>query len=307
MGRVSTGAALVVFAVLVVGCGPRVAHAQTLSLAYVKGDHYQYKVHVVSDNTINMGGPGTIKFDLTATETVAVRSVDSAGVADVNVSLSKVTVKTSFGDGKNMTSTTTTTTTVPDVTLKIGPDGRLQGADVAGMSLGFMGGMSGGPSLISAVLPETAVRPGDTWSKDYDQANPGGTGSVHVTTKSKYLRDETIKSVNAAVIETTSTASINLTMDLGALMPKGPSMNPSPINGGPPTGAIPSGKLTVKGTVDSDTTSWIDASAHRMLKTQMHGKYDMTTSFDMPPDASTHIPFTAVGVKGTQQVSLDPA
>jgi hypothetical protein len=108
------------------------------------------------------------------------------------------------------------------------------------------------------------------------------------------------------VIETTSTASINLTMDLGSLLPKGPSMNPAPIVGGPPAGAIPSGKLTFKGTVDSDTTSWIDPSAHRIVKTQMHGKYDTTASFDMPPDASSPIPFTGLGVKGTQQLSLDP-
>lgn len=310
MGRVSTGAAFVLFAVVVAGCGPRVAHAQALALAFAKGDRYQYRAQVVSDNTINFAArPVTIKFDMAATETVTVRSVDSAGVADVNVSLTKVTIKTVSGDGKS-TSTTTTTTTLPDVELKIGPDGRLQSADVGGASLGlgFMTGMSGGPGLISAVLPDTAVKPGDTWSKVYDQPNPRGTGSVHITTRSRYLRDETLKGVNAAVVQTASTTAIEITMDTSALLPKFPSTNPSPITDAPIAGPMPAGSITIKGTVDSDTTSWIDPSAHRMLKTQMHGKYDMTTSVGIPPDASgAHMPITTFAVKGTQQMSLDPA
>jgi hypothetical protein len=301
--RLTIGIALVFVAVLALACGPRVAHAQLLTLAYAKGDHFTYKLHMTSDNTFTGFMPGSFKFDVTATETVNVQSVDSAGVADLKVSLTKVTMKFTMSSSQS-TSTTTTTTTYPDIEMKIGPDGHL--VSVGGQTMGgtFMSGLSGGPSLISAVLPSTSVKPGDTWSKDYDEPVPSGGGTIHITTKSKYVRDESVKGVNAAVVNTTSTETLNLTLDSSAFGPVGTGGQMSP---GAPTSPNAPQSISVKVTITSDTTSWIDPAGHRMLKTHGTSKYDGSVTINMLQDPSAHAFVTSLGIKGSQQLTLDPA
>jgi hypothetical protein len=304
MRRVSWGAAIAVFGVLLAGCGPRVAQAQALSLTYSSGDRYQYKLHMTSDSAINFGGmPATFKTDLSAIETVTVKSVDASGNADVGVALTQVTMKSVGGDAQNPSSTTTTISHFPDITLKVGPDGRILSVNGVSSAFGLMTTINGGPGFVSAVLPDNPVKPGDVWSKDYDQPNPGDPGGAHITTKSKYLRDETLKDVKAAVVETTSNLSFDLTMEPGAL---GPPIPDSPQSGipGVPSGAIGPGSFEMKGSIDSVTTSWIDPAKHRMLKTQMHGTYDLTTSINTPPDMRNHMVVTSVGLKGTQKLDL---
>src|SRR5260370_37510422 len=109
----------------------------------------------------------------------------------------------------------------------------------------------GGGLFVISVLPSNAVKPGDTWSKDYDKANPGSKGSVHLTTHSTYLRNEPLNGVNAAVVETASSGSIDVTL-------------------GPAGGAAPSGAFggSIKGTMTSDVTTWLDPGGHRILKTR---------------------------------------
>jgi hypothetical protein len=138
-----------------------------------------------------------------------------------------------------------TTTGMPDITtaITVAADGRILSLDgkqvPAGNPLLATTGV-GASYFVTAVLPTGAVKPGDTWSKDYTQ-NPGGSGAIKVTTHSKYLRDESLNGVRAAVVETISNASIDMT-----------------------TGG--SGGLSMKATETSDVTSWIDSSSHRVLK-----------------------------------------
>jgi hypothetical protein len=301
--RLAFSSVLVFVAVLALACGPRVAHAQLLSLSYAKGDHYQYKLHLTSNNKVDSGlTPTTVKFDLSATESVSVLSVDSAGVADARLSLSKVTMKVGFTAAGNTTETTTTTT-LPDIDAKIGPDGRVS----VGTPNGFMSGMNGGPSFSSAVLPDTAVKPGDTWSKDYDVPLRVGSGSVHITTKSTYLRDETVKGVSSAVVETKSTASLTLTIDPSAFIPTATGGQGSASGGAQPTGAGASGSFTIKETIASDTTSWIDPAAHRILKTRDTSKYNGTVTVNMAADPTAHAFVTSFPINGSQTLTLDPA
>jgi hypothetical protein len=283
---------LALVALVLVACGSAPGHAQTLTLAFTQGAEYHYTFHTTSDDTVDAGMMSTpIKVDLTAKETAKVNSVDSAGVADISLTLTGVTVKTTTAGTQT---TTTTTAPLPAVDLKIGRDGRVVSVNGKDMTP-FMLGASGGPNLISAVLPDTAVKPGDTWSKSFDQPDPFGKGTVHVTTNSNYLRDEALKGVNAAVVETTSTETFDLTMDG---FPSAPTTTP---------GGSMGMSTTLKGTVKSDVTTWIDPAGHRILKSLMKADVAMTMTMVGPSSSAPAAGTGTFSIKGTQTLDLEPA
>jgi hypothetical protein len=290
--------ALVVFAAI--ACGPAVAHAQSLALAYHSGDSYKYALRSTATETVDSGATTMpINFDLTGSETVTVKSVDSSGAADLSIELSHLTVKSSTGGVSN----TTTGIPIPSIEMKVAADGRIlsvNGNVLGGSPFSMFSGTGG--IFMSAVLPDNAVKPGDTWSKDYEQANTMGTGTIHVTTKSKYLRDESVKGVSAAVIETTSTATVNITIDMSRILAGTGSSTPV-MPGGPVT------NLTIKGTSTSDVTTWVDPSGHRVLESHMTGTTDATMTMQMTATAGTTLPGLTgpFSIKGTQTLTLDPA
>ena len=284
-------------AIFAVACGAT-AHAQTLALAYKGGDTYRYAIHSIVNETVDavaMAIP--LKLDLTATETVSVKSVDSSGTADLSIALSNVVMKSVTGTVTN----TTTGTQIPTISIKVAADGR-----VLSVNGNAMGGnpftLPGGGAFISAVLPDTAVKPGDTWSKDFDQANPVGTGTIHVTAKSKYLRDESLKGITAAVVETTTSGAIDITIDMSTALPKLQSGSPTPTL---PIGAPQS--LSLKGTMTTDITSWIDPSGRRVMKSHKTGTTNATITFvggTGPAMPGLTGPFT---MKGDETTDLSPA
>lgn len=233
----------------VAACGSfGVAQPHTLSLAYKAGDTYNYKIHVSSKQTATMSVMSIpITLDLTAKETVSVKSVDSAGVADLSVSLSQLTMKTVTNGVTNTTTGIPTST----VDVKVKPDGTMVSADGTDLTGGggpltaFSG--IGGGFFVTAVLPDHAVKVGDKWSKTYDQAFTSAGGKMHVVSDSTYLRDETVNNVSAAVVETKSTGTIDF--------------SESPLTSG---AAAPS--FTLTGNFTTDVTTWIDPNGHRVVK-----------------------------------------
>ncbi len=96
-----------------VACGAVPAEAQTLALAYRSGDTYGYTIHSVDNEAMGQGTTAVpIKFDLTAHETVTVKSVDSSGTADLSIALGAVTMKSSTAG----VTTTVTGAPLPSVT-----------------------------------------------------------------------------------------------------------------------------------------------------------------------------------------------
>ena len=282
---------LILVVLFAFACGAVPAQAQTLSLGYHSGDTFKYLFQSTTKQTLATSGmtvPADI--EMSATETVKVKSVDSSGTADLAITLGNYNVKSSTAGVTN------TTTGIPDTTLDVtvAADGRVLSMDghqfaSADPFLVFSG--LGGGFFVSAVLPSSAVRPGDTWSKSYDQANPGGTGTVHMTSQSKYLRNESIQGVNAAVVETTSIGSMDMTL------------------GAPATGAAASapGGLSIKGTVTSDVTTWIDPSTHRLLKT--HSTETNNGTLNMGASASSGLPGLSgpITIKGSGTSDLTSA
>lgn len=285
---------LTLVALFAFACGAVPAQAQALSLGYHTGNTYKYAYHSATKQTIVAAGlslPADV--ELSANEAVSVKSVDSSGTADLAITLSNLTITSTTGG------VTTTTPGMPDTTIDVtlAADGRvlsLNGNQFAGSNpfLAFSG--MGGGFFVTAVLPSNAVKPGDTWSKDYDQAIPGGTGSagaIHVTSHSKYLRNESLNGVNAAVVETTSSGSVNMTLEI-------------PASGAATTGP---GGFSISGTVTSDVTTWIDPSGHRVLKTHATETNDGTLNLGSSFSAALPGLTGPITIKGTGTTDLNPA
>ncbi|MHB8588241.1 MAG: hypothetical protein ACYDA0_05215 [Candidatus Dormibacteraceae bacterium] len=222
--------------------------------------------------------------EISAGEAVEVKSVDSSGAADLAITLTNFTIKSTTAGVTN------TVTGIPESTMdvNIAADGRILSLDgnqdMAGNAFLAFSGMGGG-LFVTAVQPSHAVKPGDTWSKDYDQANPGGTGSIHITSNSKYLRDETLNGVSAAVVETTSTGSMDFTLGASGLA---------------------GFKGSIRGTLTSEVTTWIDPNSHRVLKTHASETNDGSMTFDVSSitRAGRAGPIT---MKATATTDLTPA
>jgi hypothetical protein len=286
---------LALVAVLAVACGVAQVQAQTLKLAYSKGATYTYKMHMTMDETVVIASISEpIQIDMTATETETVDSVDSSGVADITVNLTNMSMKTTV-----MGTSSTTTTAVPASHMKLAPDGRVLSFNGLSFSGGSPFGAAGAGGPGSAVLPDGAVKPGDTWSKSYDQDNPLGTGTVHITTTSKYLRDEKVNGTQAAVVQTNVKTPMDMTIDFSKFGQMTGSANPIPLPG--------IQGMTIQGSQVADITTWLDNSAHRMLKTTMSDKIDASFSFVMAPGTTFPGPTGPYSIKGTQTMDLTPA
>ena len=284
---------LTLLALFALACGAVPVQAQALSLGYHAGDTYKYTYHSATKQTVTAAGvslPADI--ELSANEAVSIKSVDSSGTADLAITLSNFAVTSTTGG------VTTTTPVMPDTTIDVtlAADGRilsLDGNQLAGSNpfLAFSG--MGGGFFVTAVLPSNPVKPGDTWSKDYDQANPGGTGStgaIHITSHSKYLRNEFLNGVNAAVVETMSSGAVNMSLEF-------------PASGADLAGT---GRFTIAGTVTSDVITWIDPSGHRVLKT--HATETNAGTLNLG-SLTTALPGLTgpITIKGTGATDLNPA
>jgi hypothetical protein len=284
---------------LVAACGSvGVVEAHSISLAYKAGDVYKYKFQMALKYTI--GGEGmSIPLDISlgAKETMTVKSVDSRGMADVSVIVSDASLKMTVN---GTTNTTTTPTSIVD--MKITPDGRIVSIDGSAFGNSSPLGMTGYQvGLVTAILPDTPVKPGDSWTKTYDQPNPFGPGSSSATTNSKYLRDEKVGSVNTAVVESKVTANLTISIDASSVSGQsGTSVFPS--MGG--SGGLQS--ITITGRSVSDVTSWIDANARRVVKTHSSGTVDATMAINMAAGSTTPGLSGPITFKGTQTLDMTP-
>jgi hypothetical protein len=285
---------------LVAACGAFGSQAHSISLAYKTGDTYKYGFHLVMKYTIAASGMSIpLNMDLGAKETVSVKSVDSSGTADLSIDISNISVKTSM----NGTTNTSTTNTGGTLEMKVAKDGRV--LSVNGNAFGNstalpgMTGTQGG--VVSAILPDHPVKPGDTWTKTYDEPNPLGTGAIQATSNNTYLRDESVGSVKTAVVESKVTTNLDMTVDLSSMF--GETGTP------PPTGAAAGAQtLSIKGTSKSDTTTWIDTSTRSIVKTHSSGSVNATLTANVPASsASTPGLSGPITFKGTQTLDLIPA
>ena len=258
--------ALAVFLLAACGPTPAATPGHSLDLAFHKGDVYSYSFHATLRESFDGGTQETL--NETAHETYTVMSVDTGGTADLRLAVSSF----DFTSTPDQITVPPGVSPNPTIDMRVGADGRVLTQDL-GITTG--GGISWG------VLPGTAVKPGDTWSKDYDTTVTGYAGNNHLITSSRYLRDESFEGAHAAVVETR----IGMT---------------SKFTGGP--AAANDTKVTTEGTSTWTVTTWIDLDAHRILKSHTSGSFDQTGTFDAP----SMPPPTVISLKGDSNTDLLP-
>ena len=295
---------LALVALFALACGALPVHAQALSLSYKSGDTFNFRIHSVLKEAASAGGLNLpVDIEMSAHETVKVRSVDAAGTSDLTITVSNLSVKTTSNG------VTSTPTGIPDssIEVKVTSDGRVENLSGTGSDSNpftMLTNVEGG--FFTAVLPGAAVRPGDSWSKSYDQKAPEGSSSSHITARSKYVRDESVAGARAAVVETNSTTTFKFTTGGGSVKPvTGANGSPEPSIA---NGDLQDGSLS--GTIVSDVTSWIDPGGHRVVKSHQAStsNLSMKMTFTLPPGTPAMPGMNgAFSIKGTETTDLDPA
>jgi hypothetical protein len=246
-------------AVVLGGCGvplptalaPGAADAIQLSLQFKAGTTLHYDLGATSDNVTGIGvQPQRFSDTLSADETDHVISVARNGnaVEDVVVSNPKVSDLPLTGPSRTMR-------------LTVAPDGQV----IAGSLKSSL------PARTTTVpvfatralveLPDGPVRPGATWNRTVTAETSGLSLVLMYDTRSRFDRVETVGGTRAAVIVTTAM------FDLGAVAP------PSPT---------PSDGLTMKftGSADVTTTSWLDLTAHQLIRTEWKANVDASLTVE---------------------------
>jgi hypothetical protein len=193
-----------------------------------------------------------------------VLSVDQSGVATV-----RMTVKT--------LSATADAQPVPPsalpvcrTTLRVAPDGRILGS--SGLPPGSY--PDGLPSITSfdqltPLLPDQPVAIGDSWSKSYEQPWPLGDGSLRVNSASSLVGHQQVGSMQTAVIETTWTMPLDLSVDIRKVAKAlGESDLGFPIDR--------DAKLLYTGELKFNETSWFNPADGRLVSSSGGGRFSIT-------------------------------
>ena len=130
-----------------------------------------------------------------------------------------------------------------------------------------------GSSQITPILPDRTVKPGDSWTKSFDQANPFGRGGLHYTAHATLLRYETVGRHKTALIRTSLSSPIDMTIDLDKL---------DRFVGRPPASSVglPAGaSVDYTGSATLRSTSWLDTVTKQMVRSSASARLGMTMVF----------------------------
>lgn len=292
---------------LVVSC---TFHSDThlLSLTFSKDQQSRYSFHLLSSQTVDTHGVSqTSSVDIRAIATQTVVSVGPGGIADVTLTLSNVHMKTT---AEGQTSEADLDASFPFQEVSLAPDARQLTIDRVGIAatspLGEAG-EAGAP--VWSVLSSGTVKVGDSWTRDYDQANPLGSGTVHMKTTSTYVRDEIVDGAATAVVDTKSKAWLDFTID-SAKLPSTTYMQPPQTQTG--AAGVVQRTITlvtstqVMGSTTSEVTTWVDVNAHRVVKTQMSGAIKGTLVLVVAPVAALSGTEGPYPITGSRTLTLDP-
>jgi hypothetical protein len=292
--RIAGFSLLVVLTGVMTGCassglslGP---HAIKLVLAFKQGQVYRYNVSfTLNGSTTTAAQSVPTNASMTATEVMTATSVDNAGIATIDITLENATM-TINGRSTPLTGAPT------HLQMKVGRDGRI----VSGGALA--GGAGAAPSIpgtnqLTPLLPDHDIKPGDTWTKQVEQPNPFGTGTISASTTNKYLRDQAFNGHQDAVIESKSTVPLNLTFDY-ATMARNLGLT-SQLSRFPQLASL---QVTYSGSATGDTTAELNKATGEMDATHMIASFEATMTFvgsAGSPRAGQTIPF-----KGNLTVDL---
>jgi hypothetical protein len=273
------------------GSGTGSAYALQFSKAHA-GDTYRYHMTMAMDMTMSakeLGGSQPLRATTDMVMTFRVDSVDSDGVAMVDFSTSNGTVES---NGAKQS--------VPDshITMRIAPDGHV--VSINGNPLSPRVPLNGGflGDQLTPILPPHQVKPGDTWSKDYQVPFPFG-GSVKYSSDNRFLRYETLDGARAAVIRSEVAAPMDSDLNFSALA----------ALFGRSSGDLPPGwndvKMHLGGRLSSIGTSWVDLTTGRWFKTQSTGLVDMEIRVENLPLETAGVTEDTILVAGKVDVTIE--
>lgn len=230
---------------------PQTTDALQLSLQFRAGTTLHYGLVVTSDNVTGIGvQPQPFSDEVRADETDHVVSVAQNGDAVVDIVVSNPKVSSLPATGPSQT-----------VRVTVAPDGQI----VAGSLKSALPARTTTVPIFATRelvdLPRGPVRPGTTWNRTETAETTGLPLALVYRTRSRFDRVETAGGTRAAVIVTTAT------FDLGAVAP------PSPTS---------SAGLTMKftGSADVTTTSWLDLTAHQLIRTEWKANVDASMTVE---------------------------
>lgn len=196
--------------------GGESANAKPLALSFTQGQTATYAIHMTMDGQMSseLFGQMPLQMDMSQVQTWTVRSIDSDGVATIEVTTSELS-----GVVNNAP---LPATAVPPIEIEVAPDGRVISA--GGLALGGAGQTQGfgfpGSSQLTPILPDEGdrVAPGDSWEKEFSQEFPFGEGTIEYTASSTYQRNEDVNGRQAAVIVTELTVPMDFTLRFDELI-----------------------------------------------------------------------------------------
>jgi hypothetical protein len=279
--------ALAVAVVLVVAAGvvafaitrSDTAEAQPLALSFTQGQERTYDVHQTMDANISspLFGDQPLSMDVSQVVGWKVVSVDDAGTATIEVTVSDMS--------GTLNGTEAPSAPALPIEIRIAADGRVLSA--GGLALGAaetQGFGFPGMGQLTPILPDDgdAVSVGDTWDKEFSQDFPFGDGTIDFSATSTYVRNETVNGREAAVIETQMTVPIDATLNLAELLDAlGPEVTGA--TGAAGLAQLGDGSIAYLGRGTFTQTSFVDLDARELLKTQSHGRFDISMTFEGIP------------------------
>jgi hypothetical protein len=261
------------------------------ALSLNQGESYTYMLSMTFNGSASAAGQ-EVPFSLIGSETFTwkVDSVDANGVATITMSFQGVS---STINGQRAPQA------IPDpIQIQVAKDGRILTAG----NLAFAGGTDAGPAFLGAdqitpLLPDHPVKPGDTWTKSFDQEFPFGGGKLHYESRNEYLRDENVDGVTTAVIATRMDIPLDLTVNMDKVLAVAGESDPS----------IPKGaKMIFSGSMNFTQTSWFDRAHGSLVKGSIAGTMDMSFEFKGLPQ-SPGFPNGKLGFKGDMTIQIQQA
>lgn len=235
-----------------------------IALQFVEGESMRYRMSMELRGRIAAPGmeeQGVI-VAMDATVGMDVVSVDSSGVADVDVSLDRMQVRV---NGRRVQ--------VPAQggRMRLAPDGRILEGGFLSDSVSSSGAGVPGLDQFAPILPEGEVAAGDTWSKEFAVPVPFGDGGITLRTTNTLLRYQKVGGQRAAVVVSHIDAPFDFNVPLSEL-------SEFVGEGGPTEGVV-----AYDGSMVLDMTATVGTADGTMIDSETDGTFEIRMSFHGTP------------------------
>jgi hypothetical protein len=293
--RIRRPIALALVVVLLAGVGSYLflsrrssAGGTAFALSLSRDKSYRYAVHMGMQGTMSMQGQQQpLNMQMDQTISWRVESVDGDGTATVAVTTEIVSGQY---NGQPMPAMPPQTTRI-----RVAKDGRmLSVGNLTLTSATDFGSFMPGTDQFMPLLPDHPVDVGDSWTKKFDQDLPFRMGSLQYEVASSLLRYETVDGHRTAVIFSTLSLPLDMSIDLKKVLTATGGEGGDSIPGNP--------KMAFGGTMTMQQTAWFDQARGELSRTSATATFDMTIEFKDFPQSTT--PSGAIGFDGTMKMEV---